>query len=255
MSADPATLPFRSQPLTPSVRPVLDSCAYRDAGRWIGAAMLLSFAAGMFSNFQLQRELFAAPGFLVQAAGQPLVVGAIVMLGVITGLLSLAVATILRRLYGECRPLLTLFLVALVTAGLAVNLLEGATLLGMRSLSEAYLAAGAGAESDEPARQVLRGLNNGIHFPNKLLKGFGVLLMFALLLRQRGLPRWLAGSGILAASLQMIAIARDLFGGEVNLLLLAPLALAYPVTAVWLLARGLRVAPKRGASGEPAANA
>jgi hypothetical protein len=235
-----ATLPLSSPAPLPSAAGAAAGSNYRHAGRWIGAAMLLSFAAGMFSNFQLQRELFAAPGFLVQAAGQPLAVGAMVLLGIVTGLLSLAVATILRGLYRERQPVLTLFIVALVSAGLAINVLEGATLLGMRSVSEAYLAAGAGADAAfEPARQVLRGLRNGIHFPNKMLGGFGVLLIFALLLRQRALPRWLAGFGMLAAGLQVFTIMQEVFGRDVNLLLLAPLALAYPATALWLLARGL----------------
>jgi hypothetical protein len=224
--------------------------AHRTAGRWIGAAMLVSFAAGMFSNFQLQRELFAAPGFLVQAAGQPLAIGAMVVLGIVTGMLSLAVASLLHRVYGHVRPVLTLFLVALVSAGLAINVLEGATLLGMRSLSEAYLAAGAGADAAfEPARQVLRGLRNGIHFPNKMLGGFGVLLVFTLLLRQRALPRWLAGFGMLAAGMQVLTIMQELFGRDVNLLLLAPLALAYPGSALWLLARGLAPAAESRAAG------
>ena len=206
-----ATLPAQPQPPphkkppTPPARCGLARCAYRQAGCWIGAAMLLSFAAGMYANFGLQRELFAAPGFMLQAAGQPVVVGVIVMLGIIAGLLTLSVATVLHRLYGQSRPRLTLFLVVLVGASLAINVLEGATLLAMRSLSEAFVAAGAGAESTfQPARQVLRGLRNGIHFPAKLLGGFGVLLMFVLLLRQRGLPPALAGFGLFAAGLQML---------------------------------------------------
>jgi hypothetical protein len=243
MHANYHTLPGHSPPPTPGAATALAIPGYRNPGRWIGVLMLLGFAAGMLSNFALQSELFKAPGFLLQAAGQTLEVGLIALLGMVTGLLSLATASILRRVYGERMPLLTAFFFALVAAGLAINVLEGATVLAMRSLSEDYLAAGAGAETAfEPARQLLRGLRNGIHFPNKLLGGFGVLLMFALLLAQRGLPRGLAGFGVLAAALQMFAIAQELFGREVNMLLLAPLALVYPASALWLLVRGVPVA-------------
>jgi hypothetical protein len=237
MIDDRLTPPVHEQPSRSSPTAAARS---RNLGRWIGAAMLLGFGVGMVSNFRLQSELFAAPGFLLKAAGQPLAIGTMVMLGIATALLSLAMATMLRERYGHRRPVLGALLVAVVTAGLAINVLEGALLLGMRSVSEAYLAAGTGAEAAyEPTRQLLRGLRNGIHFPNKLLGGLGVLLLFVLLLRQQGLPRALAGFGVVAAGTQMLAIMQFVFGGDVELWLLAPLALAYPATGIWLLARGL----------------
>jgi len=53
-------------------------------GRLLGLGMLVAFGLGMYSNFQLQNELFAPPGFLFRAAGMPLHVGALVLIGLVT---------------------------------------------------------------------------------------------------------------------------------------------------------------------------
>jgi hypothetical protein len=92
---------------------------------------------------------------------------------------------------------------------------------------------------------VVRGLRDGMHFSGRLLGGASVLAFFLLLFRARLVPRWLSGPGALAALLQMVSVARPLFGGEVVYPMLAPLGLAYAVLFCWLLARGFAPAPAR----------
>ncbi|WP_219116033.1 DUF4386 family protein [Janthinobacterium sp. UMAB-56] len=201
--------------------------------------MLLTFGLGIGSNFQLQAQVFAAPGFLLRAAGMPLQVGLIVLLGLLTALIGLAIAAALRGLYGEQHPLLSRCYVALLAAVLATSLFEGTLVLAMRSLSVAFLASGADGHAYEPARALLAGLRNGVHFPDKLLGGMGVALMYLLLYRARAIPPLLALAGMLAGVLQWIAVARELFGLDVMHSLLLPLGLVYPLTGLWLLLRGL----------------
>lgn len=221
-------------------------------GRWLGLSLLLSFGLAIWSNFQLQQQVFAAPGFLLRAAGMPLQVGMIAMTGLVTAVISLVIAATLRGLYGTQQPLLTRCHVAMVAAGLATALFEGTLVLAMRSLSEAFLASGADSTAYEPARAVLRGLRDGVHFPDKLLGGICVVLMYLLLYRARAIPRLLAAAGMLAGMLQWIAVARELFGLEVQHVLLVPLGLAYPLTGLWLLVRGLEVRPVSAATSGPA---
>ena len=215
-------------------------------GRWLGAGLLLTFGLGICSNFQLQPQVFAAPGFLSRAAGMPLQVGLIVLLGLFTALVGVAMAAALRGWYGTQQPLLSRCYVALVAAALATSLFEGTLVLAMRSLSAAYLAGGADALAYEPARALLAGLRNGVHFPDKLLGGLGVTLMYLLLYRAAAIPRTLAVAGMLAGVLQWIAVARELFGLDVMHALLLPLGLVYPLTGLWLLLRGLAPRPAAG---------
>ena len=229
------------QAALPSTPPLQPGAAV-PPGRWLGLGLLCIFGLGIWSNFWLQEHVFAAPGFLSRAAGMPLQVGLIVMLGLLTALMGLGIAAALRGLYGARQPLLSRCYVALVAAALATSLFEGTLVLAIRSLSVAFLASGADGNVYEPARALLAGLRNGVHFPDKLLGGLGVTLMYLLLYRARAIPRLLAVAGMLAGVLQWIAVARELFGLDVMHALLIPLGLAYPLTGLWLLLRGLPAA-------------
>ena len=64
-------------------------------------------------------------------------------------------------------------------------------------------------------------------------------MFFILLGRASALPRALAIAGIVAAWSQMTAIGMDIYGLPLQYLLLAPLALVYPMTGLRLVWRGL----------------
>jgi hypothetical protein len=222
-----------------SVTPAMPAASALTQGRLVGFAMLVSFGLGMYSNFQLQSELFSNGGFMVQAGQQPWLVGIIVVLGLITGLLYLGIAATIRQRVATQMPVLSLCYLLLVTAGFAMSQVEHTVLLAMRPVSEAFLAAGSeAAASFEVVRGLLGGLRNGIHFPDKLVGGLSVFLLFFLLKRARLIPAPLAFAGMVAAVCQMCTILRELFGYDIIYALLAPLALVYPATGIWLLIKG-----------------
>lgn len=200
--------------------------------------MLATFVVGLVSNFKLQDGLFADGGLLANAAAHPLKIGLICLLGLCTSLFSLWVAGRLESFFPR-RELLRFYRAVLV-AGLAMTLVEFSTLLAFRELSQAHLAAdGTGAHP--VAAVALSGLRNGVHFLDKLLGGFSVLLLFGFLYSSRALPRIIAVAGMAGALAQMLAVGRALFGFEVAYGLLVPLSLAFLVTMGWLLARGFTV--------------
>ncbi|SFK93488.1 DUF4386 family protein [Lysobacter sp. cf310] len=210
-----------------------------NVGRWIGASMLLSFAIGLYSNFKLQTDLFAGEGLLVNAAQHPYRIGLIALIGLSTSLLTLWAATLVSTHFRHRHPAITRYYFGLVVAALAISLIECSTLVAFRSLSEAYTAAGPQAsELFLPARKLLTGLRNSIHFMDVLVGGTSVLVLFAFLFRARLVPRALAAVGIAAAAIQMYSVSRPLFGLPVVYPLLLPLALAYFTLLCWLLVKG-----------------
>jgi hypothetical protein len=222
-----------------SVTPAMPAVSALTQGRLVGAGLLVSFFLGMYSNFQLQSDLFSNGGFMVQAGQQPWLVGVIVVVGLITGLLSLAIAATFRQRMAAQMPLLSLCYLLLVTAGFAMSQVEHTVLLAMRPVSDAFLAAGPdAAASFETVRALLAGLRNGIHFPDKLVGGLSVFVLFFLLKRAQLVPAPLALAGMVAAVCQMSTILRELFGYDIIYALLAPLALVYPATGIWLLVKG-----------------
>ncbi len=222
-----------------SVTPAMPATSALTQGRLVGFGMLVSFALGMYSNFQLQSDLFSNGGFMVQAGQQPSLVGIIVVLGLITGLISLAIAATFRQRMAAQMPVLSLCYLLLVTAGFAMSQVEHTVLLAMRPVSETFQTAGPeAAASFEVVRELLGGLRNGIHFPDKLVGGLSVFVLFFLLKRARLIPAALALAGMIAAACQMSTILRELFGYDIIYALLAPLALVYPATGIWLLIKG-----------------
>lgn len=208
-------------------------------GRWIGASMLFSFVVGIVSNFKLQADLFVGDGLLANAALHPDRIGIIALLGVTTAVVSLAASVALAVRLAASMPRLALLSVVAVGAGLALSLVENATLLAFRHVSEAFVASGTLPTGPfAPVDSALTGLRDGIHFLDKLLGGVCVTLFFALLLRARLVPRVLAWAGIAGAAVQMVAVGTPLFGHDVPYVLLLPLMLAYMATMLWLLARG-----------------
>lgn len=229
-----------------SIPPAMPAALALVQGRLVGVGLLVSFFFGMYSNFQLQGELFSNGGFMVQAGQQPWLVGVIVVLGLATGLISLTIAATVRQRLAAQMPVLSLCYLLLVTAGFAMSQVEHTVLLAMRPISQAFLTAGPEAAARfEVVRELLGGLRNGIHFPDKLVGGLGVFLFFFLLKRARLIPALLAVAGMVAATCQMFTILRELFGYDIIYALLAPLALVYPATGIWLLIKGFVV--KEGA--------
>lgn len=228
-----------------------------DVGRWIGAGMLCTFAIGMLSNFKFQADLFAGEGLLVNAAVHPLQIGAITLAGLAGSLLSVWVATLLLAHVRQRLPVLTVFYLAIVVAGLALSAMEYASLIAFRNLGESFAAAGAdnGALYAAP-KAALNGLRNGLHFLDKLLGGLSVLTLFCILFKARLVPPALSAFGMLAAVLQMIAVGRALFGFDVIYVMLAPVSLVYVILLLWLLVKGFaRHADETGGAAPVAAQA
>jgi hypothetical protein len=213
-------------------------------GRMIGAALLACALLEGWSNFGLQPQLFDGGGFLANAGGQPRTVGLIIVMGLLAGVLSLCAATMLAVSQKDDFPVHSRIYLLLTAVALAATLAELSTLVAMRDGSELFAGAGADAGSRfEIARSILRGLRNGLHFSTKTFEGLNLLVFFLLLYRANAVPLLLAGVGMPAALLQMVAVGRPLFGQEVSYTLLAPIGVAYLATALWLLVKGLPRSP------------
>jgi hypothetical protein len=212
----------------------------KSVGRIIGILLLLQFTGGLLVNFVFMEPVFAAPGFLSNAAGHPLLISVSVLLGLATGLTSLAVAITGYQLFRQYSQAMALWFIALALAGFTLNAVENINLMSMLSLSEAYAKANG---ADQVLFQALRGVvaasRNWAHYIGLLGGGSALLIFYSLLFRFALVPRMLAACGMGAVALQMIAVAMPLFGQGINFLLLLPLAVMQLIVTLWLLAKGL----------------
>lgn len=208
-------------------------------GRSMGGLMLLSFALGIISNFALQPLAWSQGGMLAGAASQGPAIGAAVLMDLTLALLGLCISVMLRQRYGAVQPALTTFCLAFSVAELALCLVEGSSLMAMQALSASYLAHPAQAEAYAPAAALLQGLRNGFHFSAKAFGGLGLLLFYMSIGKAKALPRPLVAAAMAAAAAQVWAVGQGFIGLDVPMLALAPLGLIYPLSALWLLWRGL----------------
>ena len=210
-----------------------------NVGRTIGVLLLLQGILGGVVNFGLLRPVFAAPGFLVNAAPNSLRMSFAVVLGLAAGALSAAIAIaawpVLRR-YSEA---MALWLLALAIVGLSLAVVENSAVMSLLSLSQAYAKADvADAALFEPLRGVVAASRNWAHYTHLLVGGGMYLVFYGLLYRFALIPRALAAFGLFAVVLQLGAVGMPLFGYRVAMLMLVPMGLSHLALAVWLGLKG-----------------
>ena len=214
----------------------------KSVGRIIyGVLLLLQFIGGLLVNFVFMEPVFAAPGFLSNAAGHSLLISVSVLLGLadrphlarhraITG----------YQVFRQYSQVMALWFLSLAVAGFTLNAVENINLMSMLTLSQAYAKAAA---ADHDLFQALRGVvasaRNWAHYIGLIGGGSSLLVFYSLLFRFALVPRLLAACGIGAVALQMIAVAMPLFGQSILFQMLAPLAIVQLIATVWLLTKGL----------------
>jgi hypothetical protein len=131
------------------------------------------------------------------------------------------------------------WLLALAIVGLAVAAVENVGVLSMLSLSQAYAkAVGANADLFNTLSIVVTSPRNWAHYTGLIVSGCVAFVLYSALFRFALVSRVLAGFGILAALLEIIAVAMPIFGQRIIFPMIAPLGLAHLSLAIWLIAKG-----------------
>ncbi|HQW63664.1 MAG TPA: DUF4386 family protein [Pseudomonadota bacterium] len=209
-------------------------------GRTIAVLLLAQIVGSVIVNSVLLGPVFAAPGFLVNAATHPMHVALAVLLGLATSALGLGIAIAAWPVVRPHSRAMAQWLLALAVAAFAVSATEYVATWSLLNLSQAYAKAGV---ADAGLYQALRGVvasaRNGAHYVGLVIVGFMLLVFYGSLYRFRLVPRALATFGLAAVLLQMISVAMPLYGEPVVFAMLMPLGLCQLALALWLLARGL----------------
>ena len=217
------------------------AAAASTAGRIIGVLILAQMVGAWLVNFVLQAPLFAAPGFLVNAATHSLQISLSVLLGLATGALSVGIAITAYPVFRQYTQAMALWFIALAVVGLAVTTGENIGVRSMLSLSDAYAKASAADRNQfEALRVVVASARNWAHYMGLVVAGCTVFVLYAVLYRFALVPRALAAFGLAAVMLQIAAVAMPLFGYGIVFLMLAPLGVSQLLLAIWLIAKGLR---------------
>jgi hypothetical protein len=230
----------------------------RQNGRLIGILLLAQILLSAVINIGLTGPVFRPPGFLVNAAGSAVEMRVAVLLLMLTGAITIGVAIAAMPMVRQYSGVMATWLIALGIAGFATLAIEANTMLTMVSLSQQQAQAGATNEMLQALGKTVAATRNGAHYVNLLVAGSFILTFHAALFRFQLVPRAIAGAGMIGAALQLVAIARPLFGYPMLFAMLAPLALAQLTLVAWLIVRGFTheepLVPVRSALPEGAAS-
>jgi len=212
----------------------------RRTGRTIAVLLLLQMAGGPVVNFVLLRQPLAMPGFLENAAAHSFEIGVAVLIALAMSAFSVGIAITAWPVLRRHSPAMALWLLAIAIAGLSAAVVENVNVLSMLSLSQAYANAGAtDAHGFEMLAAAAASSRKWAHYLALMTAGGFAFVLFGTLFRFALVPRVLAGFGIVAALLEIIAVAMPLFGYRIVFALLAPLGLAYLALMLWLIVKGL----------------
>ena len=222
----------------------------KGAGRVVGLMLLVQIVVAFLVNQFLLGPVFAPPGFLVNAAADPMQIRLAVLIGLGTGALTAAIAIAALPVFRQHSRTMTLWFLVLAVVNFALTAVENMAVMSLLSLSQAYAKApAADAALFDALRVVVGSARNWAHYINLTVSGGMLLVMYGVLCRFALVPRALAAFGLGAVLLQLAAVTMPLFGQRVVFLLLLPLALSHLTLAVWLMVKGFAERPATASQG------
>ena len=221
----------------------------KTAGRLVAAMLLAQMLVSPIVNSVLLLPIFSPPGFLVQSAAHANEISVAAMLGIASGALSVGIAIAAWPVFRRHSEAMALWLFAVGVAALVAHVIEQSNLLSMLSLAKTYAAANGGdAEIFRRIAAQASAARYTAHLVGLLGGGAFALVLYVGSFRFALVPRWLAGSGIVAALLEMISVSLPFFGQEIAFALLAPLGLCHLALVLWLFVRGFAEHPPKPAA-------
>lgn len=214
--------------------------AAKSVGRIIGVLLLVQLAAGVLVNFVLMAPVMTVPpGFLANAAANSLQVSFSVLIGLVTGALSVGIAIAALPVFRQYSRAMALWFLALAVVSVSLLAVENIAVLSMLSLSQAYAKADAAdAGLFQTLGAVVGSARNWAHYTHLLVAGGMFFVLYSLLYRFALIPRALAAFGLVAVMLQLTGVTMPLFGYRIVILMVMPMGLSHLALALWLMAKG-----------------
>ncbi len=220
----------------------------RRAAIAVGTLFIIGDIAG-FLSYVVTQGLLDGPDALTKIAANQshLALGALLVLimGLALAMIPVVMYPIFKR-YNEVLALGTVvFRGALETV--AYMACAGTWLVLLELSREPAAVASAGAPHVQTLSGLLMATQGSVAtWLTAIVFSLGALMFYYLFYRSRLVPRWLSVWGLVGAVLYLATPLLDMFGHGFGLLM-APLAVAEIVLAVWLIVKGLDSPPAMGA--------
>jgi len=218
----------------------MEMTSTKSVGRLIGVLMLLHLAFALMVPFIMLERVRGAEGLLANAAGSPFQVHIAVLLLFVGSALAVGIAITALRVFREHNETMAFWLLALATAGFALQAVDNGAILSILSLSQEYAQAGvAKSELFQSLGLVAGAARKWAHYSYLLVAVSWIFLLYSMLFRFRLIPRALAALGLIGCLLQIYGVTlRGVFGYPPMTVLAMPLAPIQLAAALWLMVKG-----------------
>jgi hypothetical protein len=211
---------------------------YRKTAIIVGLLFIIGDIAGVLS-YVVTGGLLDGPNALakIAASQDQLVAGALLVL--VMGLALAMIPIVMFPVFKKYSEVLAIGCVVFRGALETVAYMASAgTWLLLVELSREYAAASAGAPHFQTLGELLVATpGSTAAWFTSIVFSLGSLMFYYLFYRSRLIPRWLSVWGLAGAVLYLASPLLDMFGHGFGLLM-APLAVAEIVLAIWLIVRG-----------------
>ena len=212
----------------------------RTVGRIVGAFLLLQLVCGLSLPYILLNRAVGPPGFLENAARNPVYLRAAVLLFLFNATVTLGISIAAYPVIRQSSRGLALCSLALAVANLPLQLMESGMVLSMLSLSQQHAgAAGADGAMLQAVATAAASARRWTHYTQLFTMVSWMFVLYGALWRAAQIPGVLAVLGLITCALQIVGVPGRAFLGYPLLMQLAvPVAPVYAALGLWLVMKG-----------------
>lgn len=210
------------------------------AGRISGVLFLFVFISGVVIFQVLQGPVLFSDDFLTTTSENSTQIIISVILGILSGLASIRIATLLLPIFKRHSIHLAFLYLAFCILNFIAIMLDNVSVVSMLELSQEYVKNSTEhSGAFDLMGTILYEKHRWTHFMFLLISCFPVFVLYYTLYLSKLVPRILSIIGILAVILMFIEVLFSIFGQGLSMNLLLPMGLIQFILPLWLIVKGL----------------
>jgi len=207
-------------------------------GRITGVLLLLVFISGIIIFQFLQGAVLFSEDFITTTSENSNKIISSTLLGIVNGLVSIVIATLLLPIFKRHSPNLTYLYFAFCILNFIAIMADNVSVISMLELSNEYVKNG-----NDSSLEILETLvfqrHRWTHYFYLLISCFPVFILYYTLYLSKLVPRILSIFGIVAVIIMFIEELLSIFGNSISMDMLLPIALIQLILPLWLIFKGL----------------
>lgn len=208
---------------------------YKKTGRIVGVLFLLVFIIGVTMYQFLQTSLFDKD-FLTKtfSASNKIILSTI--LGVVSGLITITISILLFPIFKRVNLSLAYTYITFCIVSMITMLIDNISVLSLLELSKEYVSSNS--KNNDFLRItgiLLYERHSWTHYIHLFISCFPVFVFYFTLYLGKLVPRIISISGMMAAVLMCIEMLSSIFGYNLSMNMLLPMAIIQITLPIWLI--------------------